>query len=98
AGAAMIAALGAAGGYFATPAKQPPLVKLALLPPADARFGNYAVSPDGTRMVFAAAGSGTTQLWTRSLDALTAQPLAGTADPHDPFWSPDGQSIAFFSS
>ena len=98
AGAATIAALAAAAGYVASPAKQPPVVKLALLPPGDAQFGNYAVSPDGTRVVFAAAGNGTTQLWTRSLDALTAQPLAGTADPHDPVWAPDGQSIAFFSS
>jgi eukaryotic-like serine/threonine-protein kinase len=99
AGAATIAALGAAAGYVASPAKQPPVVKLALLPPGDAHFGNYAVSPDGTRVVFAAAvGNGTPQLWTRSLDALTAQPLAGTADPHDPVWSPDNQSIAFFSS
>jgi len=98
AGAATIAALGAAAGYFVSPAKQPPVVKLALLPPGDAQFGNYAVSPDGSRVVFAAASNGTTQLWTRSLDALTAQPLAGTTDPHDPVWSPDGQSIAFFSS
>jgi hypothetical protein len=28
---------------------------------------------------------------------MTAQPLAGTTDPHDPVWSPDGQSIAFFA-
>ena len=97
AGAIAIAALGAAAGYFASPAKQPPVVKLALLPPDGTWFGNYALSPDGTRVVFAAASNGTTQLWTRSLDAQTAQPLAGTTDPHDPVWSPDGQSIAFFA-
>ncbi len=67
------------------------------MPPAGAQFANYAVSPDGTRVVFAAAINRTTQLWTRSLDAIAAQPLAGTADPHDPFWSPDSQSIAFFA-
>jgi serine/threonine protein kinase len=33
AGAVTIAALGAAAGYFASPARQPPVVKLALLPP-----------------------------------------------------------------
>jgi eukaryotic-like serine/threonine-protein kinase len=97
AAAVTIGALGAAAGYFTSPAKQPPVVKLALLPPDGAQFGNYAVSPDGTRVVFAALSGGVTQLWTRSLDALTAQPLAGTTDPHDPVWSPDGQWIAFFA-
>jgi Tol biopolymer transport system component len=97
AGAATLVALGAAGAYFTTAAREPPVVKLALLPPDGAQFGNYAVSPDGTRVVFAAASNGTAQLWTRSFDALTAHPLAGTTDPHDPVWSPDGQSIAFFA-
>ena len=95
--AATLAALGATAAYFASAAKEPPVVKLALLPPDGAQFGNYAVSPDGTRVVFAAASNGTTHLWTRSLDAMTAQPLSGTTDPHDPVWSPDGQSIAFFA-
>jgi eukaryotic-like serine/threonine-protein kinase len=95
--AVTIAALAAAGAYFASAGKQPSVVKLALLPPDGAYFGNYAVSPDGTRVVFAAASNGKTQLWTRSLDAIAAQPLAGTADPHDPVWSPDGQAIAFFA-
>jgi eukaryotic-like serine/threonine-protein kinase len=91
------AALGAAGAYFAWPASEPPVARLALLPPDGAQFANYAVSPDGKRVVFAAMISRTTQLWTRSLDAIAAQPLAGTTDPHDPVWSPDGQSIAFFA-
>jgi eukaryotic-like serine/threonine-protein kinase len=97
AAAVTIAALAAAGAYFARPGNEPPVIKLALLPPDGAQFANYAVSPDGTRMVFAATGNGTTQLWTRSLDAIAAHPLAGTTDPHDPVWSPDGQSIAFFA-
>jgi Tol biopolymer transport system component len=97
AAAVTIAALAAVGAYFARPASEPPLVKLALLPPAGAQFANYAVSPDGTRVVFAAAINRTTQLWTRSLDAIAAHPLAGTTDPHDPFWSPDSQSVAFFA-
>jgi len=95
--ALVMGALGAAGVYFASGSKEPPLVKLALLPPDGAQFGNYALSPDGTRVVFAALSGGVTQLWTRSLDAMTAQPLAGTTDPHDPVWSPDGQWIAFFA-
>jgi eukaryotic-like serine/threonine-protein kinase len=95
--ATTIAALWVAGVYVTSAPRRSPVVKLALVPPDGAYFGNYAVSPDGKRVVFAAASNGTTQLWTRSLDSLTAQPLAGTTDPHDPIWSPDGQSIAFFA-
>jgi hypothetical protein len=56
------------------------------------------LSPDGKRMVFSAAGAGSKiQLWVRSLDALTAQPLAGTEGGAFPFWSPDSQWIGFFA-
>jgi Tol biopolymer transport system component len=58
-----------------------PIVKLALLPPDGAQFANYAVSPDGKRVVFAATSNQTTQLWTRSLDAIAAHPLAGDDRP-----------------
>ena len=33
----------------------------------------------------------------RRLDSMTEQPLPGTEGADDPFWSPDGQSIAFFA-
>jgi len=35
------------------------------------------------------------QLWIRSLDAVTAQPLAGTENGYLPIWSPDGISVGF---
>ena len=35
-------------------------------------------------------------LWVRSLDGLSAQPLAGTESGGYPFWSPDSRFIAFF--
>jgi Tol biopolymer transport system component len=57
-----------------------------------------AVSPDGRRVAFVAAGSdGRTQLWVRSLDALEAHALAGTEEAHAPFWSPDSGSLGFFA-
>jgi serine/threonine protein kinase len=56
------------------------------------------LSPDGKRIVFAArAADGSTQLWVRPLDSLTAQPLAGSGGATFPFWSPDSRSIAFFA-
>jgi Tol biopolymer transport system component len=58
-----------------------------------------AISPDGQRVAFVAASAdGKTLLWVRSLDALTAQELAGTEGATSPFWSPDSRSLGFFAS
>ncbi|MSO82980.1 MAG: hypothetical protein EXQ53_06760, partial [Acidobacteria bacterium] len=60
--------------------------------------GLPALSPDGRRIVFGArTADGKQPLWVRSLDGLTAQPLAGTEGATFPFWSPDSRSIAFFA-
>src|ERR1700726_505079 len=57
-----------------------------------------AISQDGLRLAFVARdSSGKTLLWVRPLDSLTAQPLAGTEDARQPFWSPDSRFIGFFS-
>ena len=58
---------------------------------------DLALSPDGGRLVFSASTGKTRQLWLRSLDSFTTQPLAGTDGADSPFWSPDGNSIAFFA-
>jgi Tol biopolymer transport system component len=60
--------------------------------------GHFSISPDGRRLAFIALRSdGTRQLWIRPLDALTAAPLAETEGAAHPFWSPDGQFVAFFA-
>jgi Tol biopolymer transport system component len=57
-----------------------------------------AISPDGTRLAFAARGpAGKQQLATRLLDQVNPTLLAGTENAVDPFFSPDGQWIGFFA-
>ena len=57
-----------------------------------------SVSPDGRRIAFVAGSpDGKYLLWVRSLDALTAQALAGTEGASSPFWSPDSTALGFFA-
>jgi Tol biopolymer transport system component len=62
------------------------------------QYANVVISPDGTTIAFAGTDTlGTTALWTRRFDALTAERLPGTEGAIYPFWSPDSRAIAFFS-
>jgi serine/threonine-protein kinase len=57
------------------------------------------LSPDGAVVAFVAqrSGGGSPQLYVRHLNQLQATPLSGTDDVESPFFSPDGQWIAFFA-
>jgi Tol biopolymer transport system component len=99
---AVLAVLATLGAIKLTTAV-PRVVRSSLLPPDKTQYapsaGAMVVSPDGLRMAFVARGEdGKQMLWVRALDALTAQPLAGTDDASSPFWSPDSRFIGFFSS
>ena len=76
----------------------------SLLPPENAvfdfqsQFTLPAISPDGRRIVFGARGNNgkdPVQLWVRSLDSPSAQPLPGTEGGSMPFWSPDSRWVGF---
>lgn len=78
--------------------------RASILPPEHvtlstaAPAGGLALSPDGRRLVFTAQeANGPVMLWVRSLDGLTAQPLAGSEGSYYPFWSPDSRQIGFFA-
>jgi hypothetical protein len=59
-------------------------------------WSNVVISPDGTRLVYASGNP--SKLFTRRLDQPKATELAGTEGAVAPFFSPDGQSIGFYSS
>jgi serine/threonine-protein kinase len=71
------------------------------LPPtaaAQPTFGGPAVSADGTRIVYVGSTpDGGRALYLRLLDQLEPRPLPGTENAGDPFFSPDGESVAFFT-
>jgi serine/threonine-protein kinase len=63
-------------------------------------FSTAAVlSPDGAVLAFVAMKSaeGPRQVYVRRLDQLVAAPLPGTEGAFGPFFSPDGEWIAFFA-
>ena len=64
--------------------------------------GSFAISPDGKRIVFIGTGADRRfRMWERSLESLEIKPISGTegevAANSTLFWSPDGQSIGFYS-
>lgn len=82
-------------------------VTFTIRPPTGAAFAGslstsmpvieLAVSPDGGRVAFIARRNGQSALWIRPLTEKPARVMPGTEGARQPFWSPDGRSIGFFS-
>jgi serine/threonine-protein kinase len=75
-----------------------PLVRLDVDLGSDVSLGslvgaNAILSPDGTRLIYVSHN----RLFTRRLDQAQATELPGTEGAYEPFFSPDGQWIAFFA-
>ena len=70
-------------------------------PPGDGFWANMtqpaAISPDGKFLALIAMRNGQTQLWLGRHDSPDAQPIAGSEDAANPFWSPDSRYIGFFA-
>ena len=79
----------------------PPTVSFRLaLPPGDTlvapRGGRtLALSPDGTRVVYVASRDGVEQLFLRRLDELEPTAIPDTEGARSPFFSPDGEWLAY---
>jgi eukaryotic-like serine/threonine-protein kinase len=80
-------------------------VRFLLPPPEGGQFPlhpggiQFAISPDASQLAFVASdGTGARErIWLRPLEHLEARPLPGTEAAVNPFWSPDGRSLAFFT-
>ena len=85
--------------YFRRTPVEAPEMRVQIDTPPGAALTHFAISPDGQKLVFQATTQGKAQLWLRSLDSDTAQPLAGTEDAiQDVFWSPDSRSVGFVAA
>jgi serine/threonine-protein kinase len=98
---ALVLAVTGAGWWRATRPVDRPLTRFSVDLGPDALRGinlTAAISPDGRRLVFPGRGpDGKPLLATRLLDQALSTLLPGTENGSDPFFSPDSQSIAFFS-
>jgi serine/threonine-protein kinase len=57
-----------------------------------------AISPDGSQLVFVSHGPNEPQrLFLRTLEGAEATSIQGTENPRAPFFSPEGQWLAFFA-
>jgi serine/threonine-protein kinase len=79
-----------------------PVVRLEVVvsekePSPDDAGVQVAISPDGTRLAYVIGTWESQHLYLRTLDQLEGTLLAGTEDAENPFFSPDGQWVAFFT-
>jgi serine/threonine protein kinase len=85
-------------GYLARTPKLSPVIRSSIQTPEKQFVSFLALSPDGARLVFSANAVGTQpSLWVRRLDDARSEPIPGTEEATFPFWSPDGQFLAFFA-
>ncbi len=108
---ALAAAAGFSVRSTSLPAAAPAVYRFDVRPPEGQVFPGangvprFAVSPDGAQIVFASSLPGQRdQLFVRRLGAVEAEPIKGTESPagggdsvQQPFFSPDGRFVAFFS-
>ena len=104
-GAAALTLLGVLAGGFAvrgldrapTPKSDHFATALSLGDDLLQQASGVAISPDGTRIAFGGSQGGQSGLFLRSFDELEQKLIPGSEDGFAPFFSPDGQWVAFFS-
>jgi Tol biopolymer transport system component len=83
------------------PEDRPGVGRLTLSLPSGTELddnSSVAVSRDGTQIAYVASRSGIAQLYIRPIDRLDARVITDTRGAAKPFFSPDGQWLAFFAN
>ncbi|HKA22132.1 MAG TPA: protein kinase [Blastocatellia bacterium] len=73
-----------------------PVALTGFVPLAVGRLA-LALSPDGSNLVYTANHNSTAKLFLRPLNAFDTKPISGTEGAYNPFFSPDGNWVAFFA-
>lgn len=73
------------------------VTRFAVVPSTLIPIGGFDISPDGAMLVYSGGPPGSERLFMRRLDQFSDLPIAGTEGANAPFFSPDGQWVAFFS-
>ena len=88
--------------YVSSPPSPPLPVRFTIAAPrgydVDLNGSNVGVSHDGRTIAFAASRGSGQRIYLRDLDKIEATPLPGTEGGFAPFFSPDGQWVAFFAN
>ena len=58
----------------------------------------FAISRDGSRIAYVAQSDTRQRIWTRDLAELAGRPIEGTDNAQRPFFSPDGEWVAYFTA
>ena len=99
---ALVAVLGG-GLRNLIPHPPSPIVRATLtlpggLVPGYSTVPSVAVSPDGRTVVFRGGGPEGVRLYRRALGETATEPIPGTEGGFAPFFSPDGEWLAFFAA
>lgn len=78
-----------------SPAKQ--VYRFALTLPAGHNPRSLAISPAGDQIVYESEHGESRMLYRRFFEEDQSRPIPGTGNAHAPFFSPDGQSLGFYT-
>jgi Tol biopolymer transport system component/predicted Ser/Thr protein kinase len=99
--AAGVLAVVAIWGWLHTPPSEPrPVARwtTTLLAAAPLDGTGLAISRDGTRFAYGEGTGGSRRIWVRMLDRVEGKPIPGAEGGFRPFFSPDGQWLAYFTA
>jgi Tol biopolymer transport system component/tRNA A-37 threonylcarbamoyl transferase component Bud32 len=96
-----VVSLGAALWGWMRPAPAAPLMRFPISLPDSAQLQQqagilFALSDDGSTILYTGPGDSDIDLWVRPLDALSATRVPGTHGADSPFLSPDGTAVMFY--